>query len=336
MRQTERFPSPRLLADIGGTNARFALELAPGEFSLIKVLQCDEHGSTEAALRTYLDAAGEAGRQVRHAAIGIATPVLGDQVKLTNHAWSFSIEALRRGFSFKTLLVMNDFTALAHALPRLSAADLMQVGGRATTGTAPLGLIGPGTGLGMAGLIPCDGGHVALAGEGGHTSFSPQDDDEAQVWQFAHARFGHVSVERLLSGPGLALIHEAIRAPADGAPLSPAAITRLALAGTDPACCKAMSMFCAMLGNAAADLALTIGARSGIYIGGGIVPRLGARFAQSPFRRRFEDKGRMRAYLADIPVYVIHAAMPALAGLSGQLAGHLQIGGSASTATVRP
>lgn len=337
MGKSERYPSPRLLADIGGTNARFALELAPGEYSLVKVLPCDEHGGIEAALRTYLGMTGGAGQQVRHAAIGIATPVLGDQVKLTNRAWSFSIDALRQAFSFETLLVMNDFTALAHALPRLAAADLMQVGGRAVAGKAPLGLIGPGTGLGMAGLIPCDGGHVAIAGEGGHTSFSPQNDEEAHVWQFAHARFGHVSAERLLSGPGLTLIHEAIRAPAGDVPLplSPAAITRLALAGTDPSCCKAMAMFCAMLGNAAADLALTIGARGGIYIGGGIVPRLGARFVQSPFRQRFEAKGRMRAYLADLPAYVIHAPMPALAGLSAQLDRALQTGGDASTAARR-
>ncbi|EHP41392.1 glucokinase [Cupriavidus basilensis OR16] len=302
MRQIERFASPRLVADIGGTNARFAIEVATRTFAHVTVLDCAVYRGIEAALRAYLATLGDLGPQVRHAAIGIATPVLTDLVKMTNLEWSFSIDALRYAFSFDTLVVTNDFTALAHALPYLTAADLLQVGGK------------------MAGLIPCNDRYIALPGEGGHTSFSPSDDEEARVWRYARARFGHVSAERLLSGAGLTLIHEAIRAhvPAQY-PLSPAAITRQALMGTDPLCQKAVEMFCAMLGTVAADLALTIGARGGVYIGGGIVPRLGAVFAQSAFRRRFENKGRMRAYLADIPVYVINTALPALAGLSAQL-----------------
>lgn len=320
MRQIEPFASPRLVADIGGTNARFAIEVATRTFAHVTVLDCAAYCGIEAALRAYLATLGDLGPQVRHAAIGIATPVLTDLVKMTNLEWSFSIDALRYAFSFHTLVVTNDFTALAHALPYLSAADLLQVGGKPASQLSPLGLLGPGTGLGMAGLIPCNDRYIALSGEGGHTSFSPSDDEEARVWRYARARFGHVSAERLLSGAGLTLIHEAIRAHVPGQyPLSPAAITKQALLGTDPHCKKAVGMFCAMLGTVAADLALTIGARGGVYIGGGIVPRLGAMFAQSAFRRRFESNGRMRAYLADIPVYVINAALPALAGLSAQL-----------------
>lgn len=320
MRQIEPFASPRLVADIGGTNARFAIEVATRTFAHVTVLDCAAYHGIEAALRAYLSMLGDLGPQVRHAAIGIATPVLTDLVKMTNLEWSFSIDALRYAFSFDTLVVTNDFTALAHALPYLTAADLLQVGGKPASQRSPLGLLGPGTGLGVAGLIPCNDRYIALPGEGGHTSFSPSDDEEARVWRYARARFGHVSAERLLSGAGLTLIHEAIRAHAPGQyPLSPAAITRQALMGTDPHCQKAVEMFCAMLGTVAADLALTIGARGGVYIGGGIVPRLGAMFAQSAFRRRFENKGRMQAYLADIPVYVINAALPALAGLSAQL-----------------
>lgn len=320
-RQAKSFASPRLVADVGGTNARFAIEVAPQVFAHHRILDCAAHDGIDAALRAYLATLGTLGPQVRHAAIGIATPVLGDHVKMTNLEWSFSIDALRAAFSFERLLVTNDFTALAHALPYLRPAELAQVGGKPAESPSPVGLLGPGTGLGMAGLTPCNGTYMALTGEGGHASFSPNDEDEMWVWQYARERFGHVSAERLLSGPGLALIHDAIRMRGPGKrQLSPAEITEHARMGSDPDCQRAVAMFCAMLGSAAADLALTIGARGGIYVGGGIVPRLGDMFTRSAFRRRFEDKGRMRAYLEEIPVYVIHAPFPALTGLSAQLA----------------
>jgi glucokinase len=316
---------PRLLADIGGTNARFALETAPGILEKIEVLPGAEYPTLEAALRTYLQRVAATGA-VKHAAIGIANPVTGDWVQMTNHHWGFSIESTRQAIGLDSLVVINDFTALALSLPHLPAAELRQVGGGVARPAAVLGLIGPGTGLGVSGLVPDGaGGHIALAGEGGHVSFAPFDERELAVWRFARERHDHVSAERLLSGPGLVLIHEALCHLAGEAyqPATAADITRRALAGEGVRCREAVDVFCAMLGGAAGNLALTLGAVGGIYIGGGIVPRLGALFLDSPFRARFEDKGRFSGYLAAIPVYLIESPYPALIGASAALAARL-------------
>ncbi|AUH52960.1 glucokinase [Chromobacterium sp. ATCC 53434] len=314
---------PRLLADVGASNARFALETAPGVIEDIVSLPTAGYPTLADALRDYLDQVGA--RRIAHAAIGIANPLNGDAVTMTNCHWSFSIEAVRRALGFSTLLLLNDFAALALALPMLPRGELAQVGGGAPRPDAPLALIGPGSGLGMATLLPEAGGWRALPGEGGHASFAPQNEREAGILRYAAARFGHVSWERLLSGPGLALIHQALCA-LDGAGetiFSPAEVSARGLSGRDARCREALEIFCAALGSAAANLALTVGARGGVYIGGGIVPRLSGFFEQSPFRRRFEDKGRMSAYLAAIPAYLITSAHPALPGVAAHLAAHL-------------
>lgn len=314
---------PRLVADIGGTHARLALETAQG-LSRIRTLACDDYPTLYDALQHYLRDVGSPA--VRHGAMGIATPVQGDSVHMTNHAWAFSIADLRRQLGWSTLLVLNDFTALALALPHLPSTELQTIGGAAPMPGQPMGLIGPGTGLGVSGLIPVEGAApIALAGEGGHASFAPQDANEVALWRFARERFGHVSTERIVSGPGLQLIHDWL-CDRDGQPaagLTPAQITQRGCDASDARCAEAVAVFCAALGTAAADLALTLGARGGIYIGGGIVPRLGPCFACSPFRRRFEDKGRFRAYLESIPVSVIHSRYPALIGAAQALARHL-------------
>ncbi|OQS46482.1 glucokinase [Chromobacterium violaceum] len=314
---------PRLLGDVGGSNARFALETAPGVIEDILTLSNERYPTLEDALRDYLAQVGA--RRVAHAAIGIANPLNGDLVRMTNCHWSFSIEAARRALGLSTLLLLNDFTALALALPRLPRRELAQVGGGAPRPDAPLALIGPGTGLGVSALVPHAGGWRALAGEGGHTSFAPANEREIGIWRYASARFGHVSHERLLSGSGLSLLHRALCAldGAEEAGLPPAEVSARGLSGADARCREALEIFCALLGSAAGNLALTLGARGGVYIGGGIVPRLSGFFEQSPFRRRFEDKGRMSAYLADIPVYLITSAYPALPGVAAHLADHL-------------
>ncbi|KJH67674.1 glucokinase [Chromobacterium violaceum] len=314
---------PRLLGDVGGSNARFALETAPGVIEDILTLSNERYPTLEDALRDYLAQVGA--RRVAHAAIGIANPLNGDLVRMTNCHWSFSIEAARRALGLSTLLLLNDFTALALALPRLPRRELAQVGGGAPRPDAPLALIGPGTGLGVSALVPHAGGWRALAGEGGHTSFAPANEREIGIWRYASARFGHVSHERLLSGSGLSLLHRALCAldGAEEAGLAPAEVSARGLSGADARCREALEIFCALLGSAAGNLALTLGARGGVYIGGGIVPRLSGFFEQSPFRRRFEDKGRMSAYLADIPVYLITSAYPALPGVAAHLADHL-------------
>lgn len=315
---------PRLLADIGGTNARFALETASGHLDAIFVLPHKSYPSITDALCTYLSqpkAIASGAKRVRHAAFAMANPLDGDWVQMTNADWAFSVDSVRLEFGFDTFLVVNDFTALAMALPRLASAQLQQVGGGTPRPESVIGLLGAGTGLGVSGLIPTEDGWIPLKTEGGHVSFAPANEREVEILRFAWKEFSHVSAERLLSGMGLELLYravanlagvtsEAIRAPE---------ISRRALAHECPICDEALELFCAMLGTVAADLALTLGAQGGIYIGGGIVPRLGDRFAQSGFRQRFEQKGRFSHYLAEIPTYVITAENPALLGVSAIL-----------------
>jgi glucokinase len=256
--------------------------------------------------------------------------VEGDQVRMTNYHWQFSIEQMRQRLGFSTLVVVNDFTALAMALPRLSAAQRRQVGGGNPVERSVLGVLGAGTGLGVSGLIPAAGGWVALGTEGGHASFSPRDEREIAILRFALKRHAHVSFERLLSGPGIELIDAALR-ERDGLPtaahargLSAPEITRRAIEHSDPVCVEALDAFCAVLGTAAANLGVTLGALAGIYIGGGIVPRLGTYFDRSPFRARFEDKGRFSDYLRAIPTYVVTAEHATFMGASAILAAQLQ------------
>jgi glucokinase len=311
------FPGgPRLLADIGGTNARFALETAPLQFEAVAVLACADHPSLSAAMQAYL--AGVAALHpgpIRHAALAIANPVDGDAVGMTNHHWSFSIVALRDELAFDTLLVVNDFTALAMALPHLQPAQRTKVGGGIGQGGRTIGLIGPGTGLGVSGIVPVGRRWVALASEGGHASFAPGDELEVGILQQLWREFGHVSAERLLSGMGLELIYRALSGQALGA----AEITRRALDGSCADCMRTVDCFCAVLGTVAGNVALTLGATGGMYIGGGIVPRLGELFVRSPFRARFEAKGRLSAYVARIPTYLITEQYPAFLGVSAML-----------------
>ena len=312
----------RLLADIGGTNARFTLETGPGRFEAIEVLSCHAYATLADAIRAYLALPRVAALHggVRHAAIAIANPVVGDQVRMTNHHWAFSIEALRRECGFDTLLVVNDFSALARSLPHLDGQKL-QVGGGAPVPDAPLGLLGAGTGLGVSGLIPAGGGWTALRSEGGHVGFAPVDETEIAILQYAWREFEHVSCERLLSGAGVELIYRALaeRAGRPGESLAAPEISRRALSRECALCDEVLEAFCGMLGTAAGNLAVTLGAQGGVYIGGGIVPRLGERFLRSSFRRRFERKGRFSAYLAEVPTYVITADYPAFLGVSAIL-----------------
>ncbi|MES3025600.1 MAG: glucokinase [Pseudomonadota bacterium] len=314
----------RLLGDVGGTNARFAWQDGDGApLRDIATIPTADHPSIAAALAHYLHGLERAAPP--WCAIGIANPITGDHVQMTNSHWSFSIEAVRRELGFERLVVINDFTALALALPDLAPADLRQLGGGAPVAHAPLALVGPGTGLGVSGLVPRGeaGRWVALEGEGGHVTLAATNAREAAVLGVLRDRFGHASAERAVSGQGLEALHAALCAldgAAENVPLTAAEVSRGALAASDPRCVEALDLFCAFLGNVAGNLALTLGARGGVYIGGGIVPRLGEVFTRSRFRECFEDKGRFRGYLAAIPVYVIHTEVsPALLGAARAL-----------------
>lgn len=322
---------PRLLGDIGGTNARFAWQAAPGQpLSDIRTLPANDHATLEHAMRHYL-AGGEGGEggprpDPVDAAIGIANPVTGDLVQMTNHHWRFSIEAMRQSLGLRRFVVVNDFTALALSLPALAPGDLRQLGGGAGDPTAPRALIGAGTGLGVSGLLRSAGGSwVPLAGEGGHVTLPAANDREHAVISWLRERFGHPSAERAVSGQGLENLYQAICA-LDGLgdeALTAAEVSRRGLNGSDAACGEALSLFCAFLGTVSGNLALTLGATGGVYVGGGIVPRLGPFFDASLFRARFEAKGRFSSLLAGIPVYVIDATVsPALLGAAQALDAH--------------
>lgn len=315
---------PRLLGDVGGTNARFGWQTAPGEpLRHIEVLACAAHASIELAIEAYLLQC----QLPRPAAacIGIANPVTGDQIRMTNHHWHFSVSALQHRLGLKTLQVINDFTALALALPDLPAQARRPVGGpRQGTADAPVALLGPGTGLGVSGLLRSGRHWVPIAGEGGHVTLAARSAEEFAILQWLVQRYGHASAERVLSGQGLADLHAARcqlqGLPAPATPPDAAAITRQALQAQDALCLQTLEMFVGFLGRVAGDLALTLGARGGVFIGGGIVPRLLGWFEQSGFRAAFEDKGRFSAYLADIPVWVIHTEhSPALWGAARAL-----------------
>ncbi|MEX3941557.1 bifunctional transcriptional regulator/glucokinase [Paraburkholderia sp. BR10937] len=323
---------PRLLADIGGTNARFALETGPGEIGQVRVYPCAQYPGVAQVIQQYLKD-NKIGR-VNHAAIAIANPVDGDQVRMTNHDWTFSIEATRRSLGFDTLLVVNDFTALAMALPGLTDSQRVQVGGGQRRQNSVIGLLGPGTGLGVSGLIPADDRWIALGSEGGHASFSPQDEREDIVLQFARKKWPHVSFERVCAGPGLELIYRALAArdkkklPTE---LGTAEVVQRAHDG-EALAMETVECFCGILGSFAGNIAMTLGSLGGIYIGGGVVPRLGDLFTRSSFRQRFEAKGRFDTYLSNVPTYVITAEYPAFLGVSAILAEQLsnRAGGGSS------
>src|SRR5580698_1208667 len=278
---------PRLLADIGGANARFALEAGPGEIFQVQEYPCADYPGIAEVIRKYLQDM-KIGR-VNHAAIAIANPVDGDQVSMTDHDWTFSIEATRRALGFDTLLVVNDFTALAMALPGLTDAQRVQVGGGKAKQNSVIGLLGAGTGLGVSGLIPADDRWIALGSEGGHASFSPLDEREDIVMQYARKKWPHVSFERVAAGPGLELIYRAL-AERDGVAVpekfESAHVTEAAHDG-QPLALEAVNCFCSILGTFAGNIAVTLGALGGIFIGGGVVLKLGELFSKSPFRERF-------------------------------------------------
>ena len=307
----------RMVVDIGGTNARFAL-VAPDSLEPLheKTVQCADFPSLELAARQYLRDHGNP--LVKQAAVDVAVDPTSDFVKLTNGPWGFSIEKTRIALGLDRLQVVNDFTALALGVPALTPQELQRVGGGAAVAGTPIAVIGAGTGLGVSGLIPSGGRYVALKGEGGHTAFSPMNEREARMLLWLQKRYEHVSTERVLSGMGLQNLYQALCAldGVESSPLTPDKITAAALANTDAHCAEAVEMFCAILGTAAANLVVVLGARAGCYIGGGIVPRLGEYFARSPFRKSFETKGRFSAYVAAVPTYVILAQTPALRGLA--------------------
>jgi len=312
---------PRLLGDVGGTNARWAWQRhANDTLQCISVSPCTASASLYDSASRYLKQ--HALGQPSAASIGIATAITGDRIQFTNNDWSFSIADLKAALQVERCLVINDFTALALSLPALGPQDLTQIGGGAAVADTPMALIGPGTGLGVSGLLPDGhGSWIAVSGEGGHVTLAATDALEATVLEFLRRQFGHASAERVLSGPGLVNLYSAlceVRGEA-ALDLKPYEITQAARVEGDAACKQALTLFASFLGNVAGNLALTMGTRGGVYVGGGIVPQLGDAFDAQLFRQKFEEKGRFGDYLRPIPAWLITASTPALIGASRAL-----------------
>lgn len=309
--------TPALLADIGGTNTRLALLTPEGAQVHVQSLRNGDFRSLATLLYHYLSALPPETRPER-AALAVACPVHGDEVQLTNLNWTFSVAELGAHLALAPLHVINDFTAVALAVPRLQPGDWVPIGGGTPVAGAPIGVLGPGTGLGVSGLVPSGGGWVALAGEGGHATLAAATAAEAEILDALRQRYGHVSAERALSGSGLVdLYRHFAAAPAPIA--DPAQVTDLALRGGDASARRALDFFFSFLGNVAGNLALTLGARGGVYLAGGILPRMAEALAASAFRERFVAKGRFRAYLEAIPTRLILAPCPAFKGLAACL-----------------
>lgn len=314
--------SERLVGDIGGTNARLALLGSDGWPVDPITYACDDFPGLGEAIAAFKKERGV--EAISDAVIAVATPVTSDQVNLTNNHWSFSISSLETslGLAAGRFQVINDFTALALSVPHLRPNDVLKVGQGESVLGKPIAVIGPGTGLGVSGLVPTPaGGWVALQGEGGHVSIGVRTDREIAIHDVLLDRYRHVSAERFLSGEGLENICNALR-EIDGLEpraLTPARISEMGLSGEDLICQETLVIFAELLGSCAGNLALTLGAEGGVYIGGGIVPRLGDWFAESNFREQFQAKGRMSGLLAEIPTYVIVAPYPALTGAASLL-----------------
>jgi glucokinase len=303
-----------LVGDVGATNARFALARADGTLVQSRMLLCEDYPGIAEAIAAYVADVGTA--VPARGVIAIAAAPTGDTIAMTNHPWTFSIKGLERDLGMRDLRVVNDFLATAAAVPHLGPADRVQIGGGAPVSGAPIGVIGPGTGLGVSTLVPTAAGPIPVPGEGGHVTMAAADEREAAVLRLMRSRYDHVSAERVLSGPGLVNLYNALceLSHVAAAPLTAAQITDPATEAEIPLAREATEMFCAMLGTVAGNLALTLGARGGVYIAGGIVPKMGAAFAKSAFRQRFEAKGRFSGYLSEIPTYVIVRPLAALLG----------------------
>jgi glucokinase len=318
---------PRLVADIGGTNARFGWVAAPGApVSQVRKLPVASFAGPAQAAQAYLagladlgdqaDLPGPGDRAPRHAAFAVATAVAGDRIAFTNSHWDFSRREVQAALGLHSLLLLNDFESLALSLPRLGAAQLRAHGPWLPQAAGTLAVVGPGTGLGVGAVVQTHQGWVALPGEGGHATLAPTDDLESALLARVRRQHAHVSAERLLSGIGLPLLHQTLAELQGQAavPLTAAEIVDGAAAGSAALCGQTLDVFCALLGGFAGNVALTLGARGGLYIGGGIVPRFADRFFASAFRERFEAKGRFQGYLAAIPTALITDTLAALSG----------------------
>lgn len=310
-----------LIADIGGTNVRFALVNEYGETLKIENLLCRDYAGPIEAVQAYYEKVGVNGGRPRRAAFCVAAPVNQDRIDVTNNHWDFLQSDVKQKLSLDHLKIVNDFTAVALSAPRLHAKDYVKVGdGKAKEGS--ITVLGPGTGLGVSGLVFGENKQfIPISGEGGHVALAPVNDRESEVLAQLRKDVGFVSAERVLSGFGMVNLYNALLALAGKprATVDAAEITRLALQENDAIAKETVELFCGFLGTVASDMALTLFSTGGVFIAGGIIPKLGEAFAQSPFRQHFEDKGIYTDLMKTIPTMVITHPHPAFVGLSSMV-----------------
>jgi glucokinase len=308
-----------LVGDVGGTNARLALcETETGAISQAKTFSTADYASLEAVIRFYLE---EQKQEIVDGCIAIACPITDDWVEMTNHDWAFSTSKMKANLGFEHLEIINDFTAVSMAIPMLSEQDVMQFGGTAAVKDKPVAVYGAGTGLGVAHLVHVDKRWVSLPGEGGHVDFAANSEEEDMILEVLRDELGHVSAERILSGAGLVNLYRAM-VKADGRVpenLKPKDVSQRALDDSCTDCRRALAMFCVVMGRFGGNLALNLGTFGGVYIAGGIVPRFLEFFKASGFRAAFEDKGRFKDYVQNIPVFLITHDQPGLLGAGAHL-----------------
>jgi glucokinase len=310
-----------LVGDVGGTNARFALVDPQGHIRHPRSFLAKDYASLADVIAEYLEQTAGRRRPAR-AVIAVAGPVLDGEIEFTNLDWQISEGDLLAHFEFEAVKLINDFAAQALACPLLEPDDLRALGPELRGALdGPQVVLGAGTGFGVAGLARGERGDLAVATEGGHAAFAPCDDVEIEVLKRLRLRHSRVSIERLLSGPGLYDLYRAL-AEIEGvnAELPDDKSVVAAANEGDRMAAAAADRFCAIMGSVAGDLALTFGARGGVFVSGGLAPRLADRLASGIFRDRFEDKGRLAPYVAQIPTSLVLHPYPAIVGAARALA----------------
>lgn len=312
-----------LVADIGGTNIRLGVANETDELSSLTVFQCAKYASLEDVLKEYI-AANNLAEYAISACFAIACPVDKDLISMTNLPWAFSKSGIAKALNFTKLLMINDYTGIAYSVPHLTNEQKVQIGEGEVVADYPISICGPGTGLGVANVVPTKQGWLSLGGEGGHVDYAPTDETEQQILSLLIKKYGHVSYERLLSGTGIENLYQAfchIKAK-EAQAYTAKDISAKAVENSCDICVQALEQFCKILGSFAGNLSLTMSSFSGVYIAGGIAPRFIEFIKKSGFRARFEEKGRLSGFNKNIPTYIITEPQPGILGALAYLRQH--------------
>ncbi len=314
------FEFPVLVGDIGGTNARFALVEKKGAHPrLLSHEATADHADPSSAIKASLAKDGDRSAPPRSAILAIAGRVDGPEIRLTNAHWTVAGETIAHDFGLSSATVVNDYVPVAAGAADIEPHDLTSVGPCPPIPGGARVVLGPGTGFGAAALVPYSAHLAIVSTEAGHTELGPSDAFEEKVWHALERVDGRVTVEAALSGPGLSRLHAAVAHVRTGKPhdrIDPAAVTEAGLAASDPHAAETLELFGRLLGRVCGDLALTFLATSGVYIGGGIAPRILKVLQESGFREAFENKAPFAEMMKKIPTSVITVHDPAFHGLA--------------------